>query len=231
MSLAIGMLIAGTAYTIYRSAKNDQLVKQTYDIGDTIFQDAQDITSTENVFVIDNVGGGSHDVTVGDLVNAKGGIENFPKGTILVDTATLGHPFGGDILVTAESTNGTDKDLIALEFTEIPDGQCLHFLSKMSASSVYDMYVNGNLVGLTPAATASSIGRDQVRMDQASALCDEENYVDIKVRKLKEIRYNKMRAGPYGSSMSTGESAVITPLFNRQEAALTAREAAQLAIP
>lgn len=231
MSLTIGMLIMATAYSVYRSAKNDQLVKETYDIAIDLFQAAQDVTMTKTVFEIDNVGGGTHDVSVGDLVNARGGIEEFPKGIVLVNTSTLGHRFGGNITISSESSNGTDKDLLALEFAGIPKGQCLQFVAKLGSSPVYDIFVNDNLVGLAPEATASSIGRSEVRYDQASQLCSEESLATIKVRQLKEIHYSKMRAGPYGSSMTPEEDAIITPLYNRQENALLSREAAQLAIP
>lgn len=232
LSSMVGLLIAASAYAVYKSAKADTEVKKTYDLVDVLFRDAQLITVNKTVFTVDNVGGGEHDLTIADLLNAKGGIDELPNGTFLVNGTTISHPMGGDLTVSSQSSTGVGaKDLVEITLTQVPRRQCTHFLSRVVNANVYDMYVNNQLVGLFPAADANSIGRSEVRPEHASGLCAANQYSTIRVRQLKEIHYSKMRASPYGPFMSTQESANITPLYNRNEAALTAREAAQVAIP
>ena len=232
LSGIIGMLIVAGAYALYTTARLDQKTKQTVDLVSELLQSAQAITTTSTQFKIENAdGSGSRDVQVEDIVNAKGGMGEFPDYTVLNGT-NISHPLGGDISMLTESSAPTTNDLVAITLTDIPDGQCTILLSRLTDLNIYDLYVDDKLVALEPAATANAIGRDDVNARQASTICREGgDTVTIKIRQLKELNISKMRFGPYAATMSASEAAFLNPLYARQETAFALREEAQLAIP
>lgn len=228
----ISLSIMAGAFAVYKKAQADQNTKDTYEIVKALFVDAQAISSTRNDFWLDNAGGGTRAINVAELVAAKGSVEEYPRGAFLIDATTMSHPLGGRLIVQSQTSGSGVRDLIEVRLFDVPRQQCPLLLARLINANIYDMYVDNRLVGLAPAATANALGRDEVRMDHATTLCSNVGrYVTIRARQLKEINYSKMRAGPFGATMSASEAAVLGPLYARQEVAMAARETAQLAIP
>lgn len=229
LSATIAMFVIYGVYTVYKQGVRDQRTKETVDLVKILLDDAQAVTSTKTVFEVDSSTGAPHPIDMSDLLNARGGILEYPGYTGLVDGSTLTSPLGGEVTLAMNSSAPNAKDLVAITITRVPVRACSGLLSRLTSANVYDMFVNGNLVALTPARTADSIGREEVNMDKAVNLCTGAS-VDVTVRQLKEIHTASMRWGPYGAKMTASEEAALKPLHLRQEAALDAREAAQMGL-
>ncbi len=147
--------------------------------------------------------------------------------------------FGGPWSMAAESTNGgTTLDLVAVETSGIPRGECQVMLQQV-APFIYDTTVNGNLVGLERTAGNSELTtRNSLNFGQALPLCQASN--TMKFRRLKSIRLTDLRRVRPLPSTLTDEEQGLNPSFsyqenylfhyNRVQAALNARESAQAAI-
>ena len=230
LSLGIMMLVIIMVYSAYNIAMRDVRVRQTTDLLDMVFNTTQYMTNTRTDFLIEESPTSTRSISIAEVINMRQSIDDFPSGSFVdFSNGILYHPFGGEVELTTSSSIPGAFDLAQITITEVPRNVCLRIMVRM-APMVYDMHTNGNLVGLGPEPNADDIGRSELRVDQASPLCQRENNIQFRV--LKEINFANLRHRlfPFGPSMTPEESAFITPLFDRQQDALAAREAAQLAL-
>lgn len=231
LAISITMLIILMVYSAYSVAMRDVKVRQTAQLIDMIFDTSNNMTMTRTDFMIEATPTSTRPISIAEIVNMRNTVDDFPSGTgVDFNSGIVSHTFGGEVqLTTASSVTGA-FDLAALTLYDVPGNACLRLLSSM-APVVYDMSVNGSLVGLFPEPDdTDELGRNQLRVEQAVGLCQRNN--DIEFRVLKEINFATLRHRlfPFGPSMTPEESAFITPLYDRQQNAIALREAAQQAL-
>lgn len=230
LSLGIMMLVILAVYSAYNIAMRDVRVRQTTLLIDMVIDTTQAMTNTRTDFLIEVDPTTTRQLSIADIVNTRQSIDDFPSGSF-VDFANgvLYHPFGGEVTLSTQSSIPGAFDLAEVRITEVPRNVCLRMMTSM-APRVYDMYTNGSLVALGPEPTPDDRGRNEVRVDLASPLCQRSN--DMRFRVLKEINFSALRHRlfPFSPSMTPEESAFITPLFDRQQDAFQARENAQQAL-
>lgn len=171
----------------------------------------------------------------------------LPEG--VVNTAPSGSPtaaqiqngWGGAFSLGVESTtasatpacaagpSGAANDLLTITVDKIPSKACITLLSGL-APQMYDSYVNGKLVALSPGPGNGVQGRSGVNVSQAGPLCSAQPVASIKFRSLKPVNIADLRSNPMTSTMTATEQACVTPQYNRIQNAMAAREAAQSAL-
>lgn len=224
MVMAIGVFVATLSWTVYRSARADTRVNQHADLLRYVVASADSVTMTRNDYQIPN-GSGATPITAAAIVALTGTQNMFPSGST-GSTAGIYGPLG-QVAVTTASSAGSANDLLVLTTTQVPARECSRLVVRM-APGVYDMRINNSLVRLTPAPENGSLGRSDAEGGQVATLCGNGNNT-VTIRKLKYINFAAMRHDGFGE-FTGDEEAVITPLYNRMEAAMAAREAAQSAL-
>lgn len=135
--------------------------------------------------------------------------------------------WGGEFLVRAEQSDGVVYDLLTFELNNVPSKACTVIATSLAAH-VYDTRVNGDLVGLLPAATNSDFGRSYLDAPQAIPLCMQSDRVSMVVRTLKTLNFSMMRYRPIVDVMTPEERAYIEPQYNRLMDAMEQRESDQV---
>lgn len=221
MVLVVGVFVATLSWTMYRSARAEMKVNQQADLFRYIVASADSITMTRDDYQIPN-GGGATAINAGAIASLTGTQNMFPTGSIGNASGIYG-PLG-QVTVSTASSAGSANDLLVLSTAQIPPKECVGLVIRM-APGIYDMRVNNNLVKLTPEPENGALGRSDAEPAQVARLCDNSSNT-VSVRKLKSINFAAMRHDGFGA-FTGNEATVITPLYNRMEAAMTAREAAQ----
>lgn len=236
--LGITIMIAISVVKAYQATDVDVKVKQTYQLLDVIFQQGKRVTAQRNDFQIQLDGFPPTDMSssllIGSISANRQAVQSLYPSSSLVTSTQIFHPFGGEVLVSTESSANNHKDIMAIKMVDVPQKACLNLLQRFSAYGLYDMWVESGggkqLVALYPEATADSAGRNNVNVSKANQLCNRANKSNIYFRLLKYIDFASMRNSSYGHLLSAQEEAKIKPLFDRQKAAMNARENAQIAI-
>lgn len=221
MVLVVGVFVATLSWTMYRSARAEMRVNQHADLFRYIVASADSITMTRDDYQIPN-GGGATAISAGAIASLTGTQNMFPTGSIGNASGIYG-PLG-QVTVSTASSAGSANDLLVLSTAQIPAKECIGLVIRM-APGIYDMRVNNNLVKLTPEPGNGALGRSDAEPAQVATLCNSSSNT-VSVRKLKSINFAAMRHDGFGA-FTGNEATVITPLYNRMEAAMTAREAAQ----
>lgn len=168
----------------------------------------------------------------------NGAVNGLPNAFIVDGSVASGyrHFWGGQFAVGAASTDGgITQDLLTITLSDINPDVCIDLVGRL-APRMYDTRVNGSVVGLQPARTPLAQGRNHIRVEQAVSLCGNGNS-QVLFRYLKPLDYSIFRSLPVTTTFTPGntpdsdaETAIVAN-YNRIEAALNARETAQLAIP
>lgn len=224
MVMVIGVAVATLSWTVYRSARVEMKVNQQADLFRYLMTSADSITMTSNGYQIPN-GTSTTPITASAIINLTGTQNMFPAGSSGIGSTIYG-PLG-QVTVSTDSSAGSINDLFVVSTALLPSKECLGLVIKM-APGIYDIRVNNNLVKLTPEPANGALGRSDAEPAQVATLCANATNTVV-VRKLKSINFAAMRHDGFGS-FTGNEETVITPLYNRTEAAMSAREAAQSAL-
>lgn len=222
--MVIGVAVAALSWTVYRSARVEMKVNQQADLFRYLIKSADSITMTRNDYQIPN-GASATPITASAIINLTGTQNMFPAGSSGSGSTIYG-PLG-QVTISTASSAGSANDLFVVSTAQVPQKECNGLVIKM-APGIYDIRVNNNLVKLTPEPVNGALGRSDAEPSQVANLCAN-NTNTVMVRKLKSINYAAMRHDGFGS-FTGNEQTVITPLYNRTEAAMSAREAAQSAL-
>jgi prepilin-type N-terminal cleavage/methylation domain-containing protein len=238
LAIGISLLIAVGVLRVYQSTDRDTKVKETYSLVELLLKQANLVTALSNDYTVPQSGGSTATLSTTLLLSSVGA--NTPATTTLypvgtsVSSTEIFHPFNGHATVQTESSVPGGDDLVAVRLEEIPQAACLSLLQRMSSAGLYDMWVDAgsapHLVALSPAATANAPGRQEVVISKAVPLCNAADRSTLTFRMLKPVDITSMRRTSFGDSLSAEEIARIQPLYDRQQAAMAAREAAQLSL-
>lgn len=229
LALGIGVLVMAAAFMAYDTRRSDAEVNVLDADIDALIYKANMAYSNSNQYV--QTAGSVAPITAQRLNDVVGGL---PNAFIPDSEAPSGfnHFWGGEVVIGAASTNGgTIRDLLTITLFNIPPEVCIDLVGRL-APRMYDTNVNGTLAGLKPARIAARQGRNAIRVEQVAPLCaGDEN--DIVFRYLKPLNYSIFRSLPVSSSFTpgSGEETAVLDNFNRIEAAMNAREDAQIALP
>lgn len=233
LALGIGVLVMAAVYAAYDGRRDDAEVS-------VLVADLDNLVYKANMAYAGNsqyaeTGGTVVPLTTQRLNNATGGL---PAAFIPDASMASGfrHYWGSQVTLGTASTNGgVLRDLLTVSLENVEPEVCLTLVG-LVAPRTYDTRVDGTLVGLTPARTASSLGRFNIRVDQVAPLCSQAQN-DIVFRYLKPLNYAMFRSVPVtktfvpGESTDSDEATAIQANYTRVETAMNARETAQLAIP
>lgn len=230
LTMTIAIFITVAVYWGYSVMRDDQRVQETYSLVDLLVSDAVMASSSSSDFQVRDAAGNPAPIDNAAILAIRSNESEYPGGTSF-DGDIIYHPFDGTVELSTNSTDGgATQDLFRVDVNNVPTKACLRLLSKF-AGGMYDMYVNNNLVGVGPEATEGAAGRNELRVDQAAPLCNEDSRVQVSFRKLKDINFSEMRVKPLGNVLTAQEDANIRPSYERYQDAMDDREAAQLAIP
>lgn len=231
----LALLVGAVAMLGVWVAYNDRLetikAQKTAVAVKTLIADANHVYANSQTFTSQRNGAGA----VATFADVAAAVPTLPEGLVVVSSgsgSSYSNYWGGTFGMTVENSDGpsgTNRDMLVFTLDSLPSTACLTLLTNMGLN-VYDMRINGTLVGLTPAATAAAQNRNQIRFDQAVPLCFSTGN-RVVLRTLKEYSYALMRYHPFLPTMNAEESARVLPQYNRIETAMARREAAQLALP
>ena len=235
LALGIGILVMAAAYAAYDTRRSDaEVAVLDADIDALIYKanmaylGSGSYTAADAAAVVQPISATRLAAAAGGLPNAFDPSASSPSG--------YRNFWGGVATLGAESTDGgTTQDLFTITLQGIAPRECVDIVGRIAAR-MYDTRVNNGLVGLSPARSNSALGRSDIRVSQVVPLCQQAAN-DIKFRYLKPLNYSLMRSLPVASTFKPGqtpnsdEQTAIAGNFTRIEAAMTAREAAQVAIP
>ena len=233
LALGIGVLVMAAVYAAYDGRRTDAEVAVLDADLDALVQKADMAYASSGQYAV--IAGSAVPVNAQRLNDVAGGLPSafIPDASMSSGYRTF---WGGQATVGAASTNGgVTLDLLTVTLAGIPSTACLDLVGRM-APRMYDTRVNGTLVGLTPARTSANQGRFSIRVEQAAPLCSGDSNT-VLFRHLKPLDYNAFRSHPAGKNFEPGvdaqsdEATAIQANYTRVEAALAARETAQLAIP
>ena len=233
LALGIGVLVMAVAFMAYDTRRSDAEVNVLDADIDALIYKANMAYSNSNQYV--QTAGSPDPITAQGLNDAVGGLPNafIPDSGV---PSGFSHFWGGEVVLGAASSNGgAILDLFTITLFSIPPEVCIDLVGRL-APRMYDTQVDGGLVGLQPARTAARQGRNAIRVEQVAPLCAG-NENDIVFRYLKPLNYSMFRSLPVTPSFTSGETpgsdeeTAILGNFNRIEAAINAREAAQIVLP
>lgn len=225
LALGLGILVMVAVYIGYATKRTDAEIEILDTAIDVVISKASMAYSSEPGYRLNN--GSNRLITSENLAADVGGL---PEGFVATGNAAQYNNFwNGQANITAQSSNGSIYDLLTITLTNLPTRVCVDLVNRV-APRVYDTRVNNSLVGLTPARNREGLGRNAVKPGQMVPLC-QQNGNTVQIRHLKPFNFTIIRSQPIGQTMTAAEDAAITPNYNRIEAALTARETAQNAIP
>lgn len=238
LAIGISLLIAVGVFNTYRSIDRDTKVTQSAALVEMLFRQGNNITAQNNNFTVPRAGGAdaslSTSLFLADLGGNSEAVSRLFPSSVTVTPTEIYHPFGGLTHIQTESSLGSANDLLAIKLERIPSRACLSLLQRVAPQGVYDMWVSAagdnRLVALLPARTEQSPGRNTVSVAKARTLCNRASYVDITFRIIKHVDLPTMRRKNFGTSLSPEELARMEWLYNRQVAAMEAREAAQMSL-
>jgi hypothetical protein len=227
--LGVGVLIISLVWSTYASRNEDVKVVRTLD-GLNRLVDIADSSYSTTAGYSRVVGATTQYATVADLhASAK----ELPDSILDLGAGAYSNLWGGTWTASVENSTGTAADLLALTVTQLPSYACLQLVG-FASPKMYDTTINGTLVGLSPARTTAVLGRSEIRVPTTVSLCAAATNT-IKFRHFKPVDYTMLRNHPFGQTLDPNpasvENTVYVPTYNRVEAAITAREAAQVALP
>lgn len=229
LALAVAAIIIIAALTLYTAQmENVRAQKTVYAI--------QDLEETANSNYANNTSYSTIEGALADLPTLYVLTQEVPEGVVYTappagnpTAAAFANLWGGTFTISTNNSVSGTNDLIVFSLSQIPHDSCVSIMNAL-APVQYDTTVNGTLVGLSPPANAANNGRYTLNMNQALGLCQTSNNTMV-FRLLKPLNFLQMRNYPLAGTMTAQESAWITPQYNRVQAAMAAREAAQVAIP
>jgi len=219
MVVAIG--VAALVWTGYSSTRSETKVRQQMDLIRYVIASADSITMTRSDYLIPS-SSGTTPLDTAAIIGLTGTQNILPPGA----SAGGGVLYGpvGQVSVGTSSSVGSANDLVSVSIPGVPRKECIALVIK-AVPGVYDIRVNNQLVGLYPAPSNGAQGRSDADPAQVQQVCNAATNTVV-IRKLKNINFAALRHD--GFDLFTGnEETVITPLYNRTEAAIAAREAAQ----
>lgn len=229
LALGVGVLVMAAAFAAYSGRRSDAEVN-------VLDADINALIYKANMAYLNNneYMQGTALITGQRLVDAVGPLPNafIPDAGM---TSGFRHFWGGQATISAASTDGgATRDLLTITLADVNADVCIDLVGRL-APRMYDTRVDGNLVGMRPERTALRQGRSDIRVEQVAPLCDGNN--QLVFRYLKPLDYTRFRSLPVTASFTPGETPgsdeeiAIADNFARIEAALAARETAQLALP
>lgn len=226
MALGIGVLMMAAVWAVFGQREQDLRVQKAFDAIEQLVTVADTgYASSEGYWV--TTASGVQAIT---LQRLHALIVELPDSIIHQGGTTYTNPWGGNWTVGSASTASGNRDLMVITLTDLPVQSCITLVSRM-APRMFDTRVNSSLVGLTPARTQNAAGRDRVRTDQLIGLCEDGDNT-VAFRRLKPVDYTMLRSQPMNpNTLSAWDTTHYLPAFQRIEQAMTAREAAQVAIP
>lgn len=254
LAIGISLLIAVGVFRTYQSIDRDTKIKQTASLSETLFRQANYITAQGSMdcvapvscptdpnplstmskcatYTVPQVGAAEATLSTSLFLTSIGGNTEavsrlYPSGITVTDTEIY-HSFDGNVQIQTESSVGSANDLVALRFEDIPSKACLSLLQRVAPLGLYDMWVSNSLVAMGPAPTTHAPGRNIVSVAKTRPLCNANSRVDITLRMIKPVDLTTMRRRDFGTALSDCEVKRIQPLYDRQRAAMDARENAQ----
>lgn len=224
--LGIGALITAGVYASFASRNQDIKVRTSVQDMDLLVQAADRAYASRYEYRI-----GTTDANLAAIRTAA---RELPASFFDEGGGTFTNPWGGLWSVGVASTDASTGNLLTISVQDIPSYACVRMAST-AAPRFYDTTINGNLVALTPARTPTSQGRSDVDIAQVTALCAASEENDMVFRRLKPADYMSLRQQPMLETLTPGletctDPGCFQPTYDRTEAALNAREAAQLAL-
>lgn len=236
LAVGISLLIAVGVFRAYKATDRDTRIQETVALMDTLFDQAVNVTAQSSEFSVPQLGGTPATLSTSILLDSVGANSEasqllYPIGTTVANGQII-HPFDANVQVSTESSVSGANDLVAIRLQGIPRAACLNLLQRMSTYGLYDMWVetggSNQLVALDPPATTDAPGRNNVVISKVNPLCNRGPRSALTFRLLKHVDISSMRRTSFGNTLSPEEIARIQPLFDRQQAAMAARESAQM---
>lgn len=238
LAVGISLLIAVGVFRAYQATDRDTKIQETAALLDTLFDQAIYVTAQSNEFSVPQMGGAPATLSTSVLLDSVGANSEasqllYPIGSTVTGGQII-HPFDANVQISTESSLPGANDLVAIRLQGIPRAACLNLLQRMSTYGLYDMWVEtggaNKLVALDPPANTDAPGRNNVVIAKANTLCNRGSRSTLTFRLLKHVDISSMRRTSFGDVLSPAEIARIQPLFDRQQAAMEARENAQMAL-
>lgn len=226
LTFGVGIAIMAVVFSAYASKSDQTRVTQSVDAINRLIDVADRAYANRVGYDQLNASNVLEPVTLSRLREAA---KELPDAIPERSDGSTANPWNGVWEVGSDSTDGATADLLTVRMDQVPTAACIQLVGLL-APTLYDTQVNGELVGLEPARTAESLGRSQTRPGMLSARCAQDSN-DLTFRYLKPVDYTFLRGQPLTSTLTSAESAAITPSYTRIEAAMVAREAAQVALP
>ena len=238
LAVGISLLITVGVFRAYKATDRDTRTQESIALLDTLFDQVVQVTAQRNDFTVPQVGGAPATLSTQILLDSVGANSEasqllYPIGST-IDGNQIIHPFDANVQVSTQSSVSGANDLAAIRMENVPRAACLNLLQRMSTYGLYDMWVEtggaNQLVALDPVATTDAPGRNNVVIAKVNPLCNRGPQSTLTFRLLKHVDISSMRRVSFGNTLSPEELARIQPLFDRQQAAMAAREDAQLAL-
>ena len=255
LAIGISLLIAVGVFRTYQSIDRDTKIKQTTSLAETLFRQANYITAQGSMvcptstglscgtdpdpsapskcatYTVPQAGAAEATLSTSLFLTSIGGNTEavsrlYPSGITVTDTEIY-HSFDGNVQIQTESSVGSANDLVALRLEDIPSKACLSLLQRVAPLGLYDMWVSNSLVAMGPVPSTHAPGRNVVSVAKTRPLCNANSRVDITLRMIKPVDLTTMRRRDFGTALSDCEIKRIQPLYDRQRAAMDARENAQ----
>lgn len=251
LAIGISLLIAVGVFRTYQSIDRDTKINQTASLVETLFRQANYVTAQGSMvcpsppvscpsdpgpsrcatYTVPQAGASEATLSTSLFLTSIGGSTDavsrlYPSGITVTDTEIY-HAFDDNVQIQTESSVGSSNDLVALRLANIPSKACLSLLQRVAPLGLYDMWVSNSLVAMGPVPTADAPGRNIVSVAKTRPLCDASPRVDITLRMIKPVDISTMRRRDFGTALDDCEIKRIQPIYDRQRAAMDARESAQ----
>lgn len=234
--MGIGMLITIGVWRVFSERQVILRGTALEQAIESLFIAADDAYAASSEFVTINAAGTRVPAQITRLAAAIDG--DMPAGVEPSGTGYVNRWGGAWTIATASSDGGGHLDLLAITVRSVPQGECKIVLANL-APHLYDTRVNGTLVHLELAPSATDNARTSVDFSQAMPLCRATPNTMV-FRKLKDLKLPDLRRiWPYPDGL-TNEEMGLAPSWRYQESysehaqrienALAAREAAQAAM-
>lgn len=242
LALMLGMLVVAVGLSVgYQHAQD----VKAQEVGQAILQVRADADAAYSMSIgyvtMDGTQANLPDLYVLDNRLPMGVVNGNPDPAAKPAVADLTNEWGGQFTMGVESSTNTATpacsaapvgpahDLLTITVDKVPSSVCMSLITQLSPQ-MYDTYVNGQLVALTPPPGNGVPGRRAVDVTQAGPLCSASDVATIKFRSLKPLMPSSLRGYPLTSTMTAAEAACVQPQYDRVENAMAARETAQNAL-
>lgn len=224
--LGVGALVTAGVYASFASREQDVKVRVTAQDMNDLVKAADRVYATSHEYRING--------TPVSLPVLRASARTLPASFYDQGGSNFKNPWGGDWTIGTQSSDGTTGNLFRIYASGIPSYACARLVSATSPRA-YSTRINNSLVALSPARTPASLGRSDPDMIQVTRLCSESEQNELVFLYLKPADYQSLRQQPMLETLMPGletctAPGCFQPTYDRTEAALNAREAAQQAL-